>query len=1022
MGIELQSRAEKHAEESERLEAFSGLKLLHIRKVVTELLSLIGRNGLFDQYTKHDISHIDRMLALTSWLIPEETWKAMSPTDSLLQVLSIYLHDLGMLVTEKEYEQRANSSWHQFVEELYAGDRGEDYKARVEELDTEAGEKFLYQEYVRAHHGERVRAWISGTNAKKLGDSGETGELLAELLGPLPALFREDLGLVCESHHRSDLADVARYPTSRPYGQSDEETANVQYAAFVLRTADLLHITSDRTPSVMFKMIAPSDPLSQEEWAKQAAVTAVRSKVGVDDEGNIDHDAPRDTVEVVAQFTDEDGFFGLTAYLTYATAELRQTYDWAEESVRRHGSRYSFPWKFIDESQILTSGFLRDSFEFSLDTKRVLDLLTGHTLYNNTAVVLRELVQNSLDAIRAQRLDHAAHEGEVNIVWDSASRRLAVQDNGTGMSQADIERHLLRVGSSKYQDPEFRREHPEFSPISRFGIGVLSTFMVADAVSIETVHPDDAEGRQLNLRSVHGRYLVRLFDKGDPERADLGAHGTRVTLSLRPSASLGDVAEILAKWIVVPGCKVNLSVDGSDPESIGHESISEALAQRVEADGLKISKAQGSPKDGEIRLEEVNCEGCDLAFAKRWSAHFQEWSFVQVRRPDRESPRALGIAVEGIRVEETTPGYREVAFYAMANTTGVKAPRTDVSRSGLEQTPERLDLFQTVYGQYAKFVASEIEALRSRGFSLTWSAQEARFLSMPLTRGRVEDKGRLEKAIGVIPSVVVDDGSERRLLTPAEVEALPIFWTIESNFFRSAESVLRETPSTASVTDMIAAIGADNFKVPRGPLVTSLWTLKLSSSVLRSREVSKVIIDQRQRRVDLAWEHASDDGRWLPLVDTKRRDFGLVASRMRYLAGSATLDMMVARGDAVEVSGGDSQTAVRAGGDLILILPGSPLACFLEELLLNGFDLEAEMEVEARLLAASAVDNYFRHGRKVKSDAADALEFLEFISRDSHRSTEVQEVLQYEKFAEALAKQPIQVFDAWAWDRGSPEE
>ena len=234
----------------------------------------------------------------------------------------------------------------------------------------------------------------------------------------------------------------------------------------ILRTADLLHITSDRTPSVLFRLIAPSDPISQQEWAKQAAVTAVRAKPGVDAEGNVDNEAPRDTIEVVAQFTDEEGFFGLTAYLTYAGAQLRQTFDWAEEASRRHGSKYKFPWKHIDESQILTSGFLRDSFEFSLDTRRVLDLLTGHTLYNNTSVVLREIVQNSLDAIRAQRLDHPDLPGSIFITWDTAKRNLTVRDNGTGMSQSVIERHLLRVGSSRYQDPEFQRQHPDFSQLA----------------------------------------------------------------------------------------------------------------------------------------------------------------------------------------------------------------------------------------------------------------------------------------------------------------------------------------------------------------------------------------------------------------------------------------------------------------------------------------------------------------------------------------------------------------------------
>ena len=37
------------------------------------------------------------------------------------------------------------------------------------------------------------------------------------------------------------------------------------------------------------------------------------------------------------------------------------------------------------------------------------------------------------------------------------------------MTQEVIEKHLLKVGSSRYQDQQFREKHPKFSPISRFG-------------------------------------------------------------------------------------------------------------------------------------------------------------------------------------------------------------------------------------------------------------------------------------------------------------------------------------------------------------------------------------------------------------------------------------------------------------------------------------------------------------------------------------------------------------------------
>ncbi|MCS4472085.1 hypothetical protein JQ036_18270 [Clostridium botulinum] len=63
------------AQKAENLTAFSGIKLLHIKNSIEQILSLIGRNIIFGEYTKHDITHVDEMLRIAEWLIPEETKK-----------------------------------------------------------------------------------------------------------------------------------------------------------------------------------------------------------------------------------------------------------------------------------------------------------------------------------------------------------------------------------------------------------------------------------------------------------------------------------------------------------------------------------------------------------------------------------------------------------------------------------------------------------------------------------------------------------------------------------------------------------------------------------------------------------------------------------------------------------------------------------------------------------------------------------------------------------------------------------
>jgi hypothetical protein len=275
----LTSQAEIQASAAERLPAFSGLSLLHIKRQLAELLALFGRGGVFDEYTKHDISHIDAALDIATWLIPADTASIMSPSDWLLIVLAVYFHDLGLVVTKSEYDNRDRAALATFRDQiLYAGASGADYREKVERLGSpDAIDRFLYQEFVRSHHAERIKNWITGRETPGMGPVHALMEAIQELLSKLDPEFRRDLAMVCESHHLDDLDDFEKYSISKPYGNSANETANVHYAAIILRTADLLHVTRDRTPSILFKVVAPADPVSQAEWHKPMAVRSVCS-------------------------------------------------------------------------------------------------------------------------------------------------------------------------------------------------------------------------------------------------------------------------------------------------------------------------------------------------------------------------------------------------------------------------------------------------------------------------------------------------------------------------------------------------------------------------------------------------------------------------------------------------------------------------------------------------------------------------------------------------------------------------
>lgn len=922
----LNTDAEQRASKAEELSAFSGLKLLNVRRNLEPLLELIGREQIFSEYTRHDISHINQMLSMLEWIVPENTKKIMSSSDWLMTVLAIYFHDFGMIVTRREFERRNYSGFPEYRDNvLFAGDAAADYRAKVATMEKDKAERFLYEEFVRHKHAERIRAWILGQSREQLGISNEVLSEVDALLKPLDSSFRHDLALVCESHHLDDLDDVRKYPVRQPYGNSVAETVNVQYAAVLMRTVDLLHITRDRTPSISFRVINPADPISQEEWAKQMAVTSLRAQIAKDAEGNLDERLPRDTIEIHARFTSKDGFFALASYLLYAEGQLRRSSDLIRTSNKTLATKHEFPWRKLDDSHIQTQGFLRDTFGFTIDEHRILNLLTGHTLYNDTRVVLRELVQNALDAVRLQKIiderSGATNTGRVTILWNTKDRMLTVMDNGTGMTQGIIERNLLKVGASRYEDPDFKKEYPGFSAISRFGIGILSTFMIADWIEITTCHPEDPEARQLSLRSVHGKYLVQLLDKELNEEAKaLAPHGTSLRLKIRHSAELPDIVEIAKRWIVVPDCPVYVIADDDDPIQIGFSSPKEAVEHLVRSHGIVIDDS-APLVNKTVRVEEKELQGVTVAYAVQWSEFFREWSFWP--NPAYNEPLLLGTCIEGVRVEFGTPGFQStIGIVAIANAKGLSAPRTNVARSGLEATPERDALLKSIYEIYCNHIEREIQALHTkRDFSLTWATQEARYLLTPLVRSTHGDDlsainpDLLTQQLAGVSVLVVERNGSRSAESATVLGLEPHFWTIDSELFRNAEAFIREAPGITSLSTILKAVDKSQVDLPQPILCGSNFrdSSLLNTIAFTGKEVDKIVLHRSERRVDLRWSPISTPERWVrsDSPDSDRNDawYALQYSRSR--------DLWIGRGS-IEVEGLENEVAIRAFGSTYL--------------------------------------------------------------------------------------------------------
>ncbi|OEJ93803.1 wHTH domain-containing protein [Streptomyces thermolilacinus] len=209
---------------------------------------------------------------------------------------------------------------------------------------------------------------------------------------------------------------------------------------------------------------------------------------------------------------------------------------------------------------------------FRLDERRVRDLLMGVQLYKDRDLAVRELYQNALDACRYRRarteyLDRthpaATYTYEGSIVFEQGVDEdgrayVDCRDNGIGMGEAELRGVFAHAGARFAEQPEFREEHAEWArldppvelyPNSRFGIGVLSYFMLADELCVTTCRMgrDGMPGPVLEASIFGPGHLFRIVSTR--ERGD--QPGTTVRLYLRDVDAQWSCPEVLGRLLGV---------------------------------------------------------------------------------------------------------------------------------------------------------------------------------------------------------------------------------------------------------------------------------------------------------------------------------------------------------------------------------------------------------------------------------------------------------------------------------------
>lgn len=425
-------------------------------------------NRVFFNYTGHGIEHSLNVIQYMFDLINDINM--LSDLEITCLIYSALLHDVGMVVNEKEIKE---------IREDKLLCNGRKYSAIHENIQDDLE---CIQECVRPIHGIRSYYFImENMNVE-----------LFLVPGYTVCSFQEEVAEICQAHTMELEYTVKRLKNKDIKG---ENRLNAQYVAMLLRIADYLDIDEKRAPVEVYKFISPFG-YGDEEW-KQHYIISNKNKIESSAEN-------RKKVVLYGQCKNPKIHNKFLRYLDNVTREIRW---WI--SYSRSTFEYVY-WLLLDETienRIETVGFEVSDLKLNVDYNAIVKLLMGENVYGNKKYGLRELIQNSLDACKVMKeyapqlecYKYDKYVPKIQIILDYSNNQLRIRDNGIGMSEEVLKKYFLNIGRSYYKSNDYMYQGNKYNPIGNFGIGFLACFMLSKEVIVETKSFKEEKGYALVL-------------------------------------------------------------------------------------------------------------------------------------------------------------------------------------------------------------------------------------------------------------------------------------------------------------------------------------------------------------------------------------------------------------------------------------------------------------------------------------------------------------------------------------------
>ncbi len=441
-------------------------------------------------FTKHDFVHIKCVLDWMARLLDNKL-SVLTKEETAMLIMAACCHDVGMSISKANKKELMNE-----LETEHLGrdlkeyfrknkDKENEYRNCDKQISNEELYDLIIRDFVRQNHHLRVEEVLNQ-------------ETFNDLKGPL----RKELVIALCRSHGEDLDKLKI--------RIDDTGVRIYLLAILLRLADILNFDISRSPNIKFKHSGLENPQNDEE--KTSADEHIKNQI-------CQWTIVDDAVVCTGECPDNQIMHDVLKYVEWVRKEVESSNRLLNET-----SSTNNPLIIKHVKPNLSGDFILGDYELKVNTKRVIDILGSENVYEDSRAFLTELIQNSIDAILVRtNIDHGFNieNGKIDVfIWeDNDYIWTRIDDNGFGMDENIIMNYFLTVGESFYNSHEYKKIRREgnntFTPLNRFGIGILSCFMNQSDVQLEmeTKNINSENVYRMDVTSLDGYYSLYKVDR-----------------------------------------------------------------------------------------------------------------------------------------------------------------------------------------------------------------------------------------------------------------------------------------------------------------------------------------------------------------------------------------------------------------------------------------------------------------------------------------------------------------------------